>query len=318
MQPSVVILSVLLAASAGLCRAASYTLLSGNVSCVLSIGDEALSHDGEILSSIEAAFPAGHALEMPSPGEIAACFKGFSLAEGFESAEVESGGKTTKRFEFRLLPDGKAAEWRLGPFPVELLSPDGKLLSSEATRAVSIPLAPLPEPDSEIRLDAKKKFVPPSARTVLGFAALLALCAGAVYAACALAGRLARRMRLAKMSPARRALLELDELLARQLPVRGLFKDYYIELTHVVRRYVERKYRLRAPKLTTEEFLAQATGSGRFTDGTVRFLGDFLSAADMVKFAASEATPSMADSAASLARRYISEDETSTPAGEEK
>ena len=96
------------------------------------------------------------------------------------------------------------------------------------------------------------------------------------------------------MTPRERALRELEALLARGLPGRDRFKDYYVELTMVVRRYVERRYAIRAPKLTTEEFLSAARGNPAFPGPSVAPLGAFLEAADLVKFAGADATPASA------------------------
>ena len=102
------------------------------------------------------------------------------------------------------------------------------------------------------------------------------------------------------MSPIERAWVELDRLLKKGLPGRGRYKDFYVELTMVVRRYIQRKYGIRAPHLTTEEFLREAKPSDE--------LRAFLESADMVKFAGVEATPEMADSATASARDYLEGD----------
>jgi hypothetical protein len=53
----------------------------------------------------------------------------------------------------------------------------------------------------------------------------------------------------------------LRALRARRLPEAGEFKEFYSALSDIVRRYLEDRFRLRAPEMTTEEFLA-ATASG--------------------------------------------------------
>ena len=107
------------------------------------------------------------------------------------------------------------------------------------------------------------------------------------------------------MSPIERAWVELDRLLKKGLPGRGRYKDFYVELTMVVRRYVQRKYGIKAPHLTTEEFLREFRDEGR---GMRDELRKFLESADMVKFAGVEATPEMADEATDSARGYLKSD----------
>ena len=109
------------------------------------------------------------------------------------------------------------------------------------------------------------------------------------------------------MSPIERAWVELDRLLKKGLPGRGRYKDFYVELTMVVRRYVQRKYGIKAPHLTTEEFLMEFREEGR---GKREELRKFLESADMVKFAGVEATPEMADEATDSARGYLKTDAT--------
>ena len=96
-----------------------------------------------------------------------------------------------------------------------------------------------------------------------------------------------------------------DRLLEEGLPGRGRDKDFYVERTVVVRRYVQRKYGIKAPHLTTEEFLMEFREEGR---GKREELRKFLESADMVKFAGVEATPEMADEATDSARGYLNSD----------
>jgi hypothetical protein len=52
-----------------------------------------------------------------------------------------------------------------------------------------------------------------------------------------------------------------------------------------VRRFLEDRFGLHAPELTTDEFLEVAAGSPDLTAADRRFLRDFLTNADRVKFA---------------------------------
>jgi hypothetical protein len=119
---------------------------------------------------------------------------------------------------------------------------------------------------------------------------------------------IARKVREHRMSPIERAMLELGRLLEKGLPGRGRYKDFYIELTMVVRRYIQRRHAVRAPNLTTDEFLRAAAANPAFTREALEGLRQFLESADMVKFAGVEATPDMADSATDRARDYLNTD----------
>jgi len=65
---------------------------------------------------------------------------------------------------------------------------------------------------------------------------------------------------------------------------------------------------VRAPNLTTDEFLRAAAENPAFTREAIADLKQFLESADMVKFAGVEATPEMADSATGKARDYLTTD----------
>ena len=157
-----------------------------------------------------------------------------------------------------------------------------------------------------------QKDLPPLSWKLVGWVAIAVLAALAILAGLVwLARYLARRVKEHRMSPIERAWVELDRLIKKGLPGRGRYKDFYVELTMVVRRYVQRKYGIKAPHLTTEEFLREVAGDASRVSGltsNVLSLRKFLESADMVKFAGVEATPEMADEATDSARGYLKSD----------
>lgn len=62
-------------------------------------------------------------------------------------------------------------------------------------------------------------------------------------------------------------------------------KRYYVELTGIVRRFIEGAMGIRAPEQTTEEFLIALARKRVFTDEVQMRLREFLESADLVKFA---------------------------------
>ena len=60
---------------------------------------------------------------------------------------------------------------------------------------------------------------------------------------------------------------------------------WFVELSAIVRRYLESRYEIRAPELTTEEFLLVATARPELTGEHKRLLEQFLERCDRVKFA---------------------------------
>ncbi len=78
---------------------------------------------------------------------------------------------------------------------------------------------------------------------------------------------------------------ELDSMLARARPGPEELDAFYVELSGLIRRYVERRFELRSPELTTEEFLEVAGRSPGLERPQRDRLLDFLRGADLVKFA---------------------------------
>lgn len=79
----------------------------------------------------------------------------------------------------------------------------------------------------------------------------------------------------------------LDE---KRLPEAGQYGLFYIQLSAILRAYVEDRFHLHAPEQTTEEFLEEAARSGAVNDAHQQLLAEFLRHCDRVKFARLEPT----------------------------
>jgi len=77
----------------------------------------------------------------------------------------------------------------------------------------------------------------------------------------------------------------LRELDQRQLPQAGKYGPYYVDLSAILRYYIEDRFQLRAPEQTTPEFLAEAGRSRVVSDPHQKLLAGFLRHCDRVKFA---------------------------------
>ena len=241
--------------------------------------------------------------------------QGFSLAEDFaEEPRRENDGSVTEVTNWRLVPEPRADAYKIRPFVVKV-SP--KLLSSRADEGrFSFVAGPVKferpaarEPVTGGMECDPKRDPPPLSWKLVGWvaAAILALL-GLLYLLVLLAKYLARRVKEHRMSPIERAWAELDRLLRKGLPGRGRYKDFYVELTMVVRRYIQRQHGVKAPHLTTEEFFDVTRNAESFPKSARDELIDFLRKADMVKFAGVEATPDTADEATASARTYMEKD----------
>lgn len=114
-----------------------------------------------------------------------------------------------------------------------------------------------------------------------------------------------RQRRVPVAPPHETALAALNTLRALHLVEHGKIEEYYVRLSAIVRRYLEDRFSVRAPEMTTEEFLVAVAGDGRLASPHRRLLGDFLSQADLVKFARHLPTVQDTDNAHAAARRFI-------------
>ncbi len=113
------------------------------------------------------------------------------------------------------------------------------------------------------------------------------------------------------------AALRRDDLLARQR-----HEEYYVRLSAIVRRYIEGRFSVRAPEMTTEEFLQAAADpsvafgrtSSEFHTHPLAFerrqlLQEFLMHCDLVKFARYQPSLPEAEQMWEAARRFVEETE---------
>lgn len=114
--------------------------------------------------------------------------------------------------------------------------------------------------------------------------------AGGVVLALVVAVLVWRRWRRPKLplekllSPYELAYLEFEKLLESKWAETDV-KLFYVELTAIVRRYIERTTGVHAPEQTTEEFLREIAQHEKFSLDERNKLQQFLLAADLVKFA---------------------------------
>jgi hypothetical protein len=114
------------------------------------------------------------------------------------------------------------------------------------------------------------------------------------------------KRRLEIKPPYEVALLELAAI-REDLSKTGEVKECYFRVSACVRAYIEAVFRLKAPEMTTEEFLPSLGTSGALADGQKRLLRDFLEACDLVKFARHVPKTEEVESVLGAARNFIEE-----------
>ena len=278
--------------------------------------DVTLSSECDVIDPAKSVFVD---LKIVSPGDVevvepdlAARARGFSSVENVaDEPYVNDEGRRVVRSQWRLVPEPCAKEYKIAPFAVKTKSG-----SSFVAGPVYFKNPPARADVSGEMQIYPQKDPPPFSWKLVGRYALVVLgLLAAVVLAWLLIRYVLRRVKEHKMTPVERAWVELERLIKRNLPQAGKFKDFYVELTLVVRRYIQRKHGLKAPHLTTEEFFAEVERVPSFPKNAIPGLMEFLNAADMIKFAGVKATLELADEAAESARVYIVSDESLTKGG---
>lgn len=230
----------------------------------------------------------------------------FYVREVTESDPVIQGEQETRTWTARLVP-AKAGEQTLPPITLSATSAD------RDTRWTI--------PPGKITVHSKydREVVPSDLAGVVGkfrsfpwltFALIVVLLAAAGVVWHLLTGR--RREAVAPevvLPPWQRALLRLEELMASKLYATDV-KEFYLQLTGIVRWCIEETTGLRAPEQTTEEFLDSLEhGKNQilFTAEQRQGLRRFLEFSDLVKFARFRPTLDEIFDGAARARRVIEE-----------
>ncbi len=100
------------------------------------------------------------------------------------------------------------------------------------------------------------------------------------------------------------ALEALRRLVDRRLVEQGQIEAFFVEITEIVRDYIERAFGLKAPEQTTEEFLAHL-GESPVVSRHRAALEPFLTAADEVKFARLTPEPALIQRTFDTARDFV-------------
>lgn len=99
---------------------------------------------------------------------------------------------------------------------------------------------------------------------------------------------------------------EANEKLNRLRTDPGMvFRDFYIDLTQVLREYIERQYHVQMTEMTTEEFIQQMAKEAQFDLETRHKLYDLLDLADQVKFAQEAPNEKQCMQALALAKSFL-------------
>jgi hypothetical protein len=124
---------------------------------------------------------------------------------------------------------------------------------------------------------------------------------------------LAWRRRARRRSAYDIARSRLERLLAARRPDGEHMDAFYVELSGIVRRYLEDRFDLRAPELTTEEFLGAVQYASELSPEHQSLLREFLRQADLVKFAGFQPSDSDVERSVGAAQRFLEETRENAP-----
>lgn len=197
---------------------------------------------------------------------------------------------------------------RIPPLRLEMI--DARATTAAETRKpqelltdeVPLEIAPVPAEQASAQLKPALGVLDPDVgKTSLVLILGLVSAAAIVLSGSLLAVRAMRaRRRIEKQRSAYdEAVAHLRSLEHRGAPDETGADAWFVELSSIVRRYLEHRYEIRAPELTTEEFLQVATARPELTEEHRGLLTGFLERCDRVKFAGYR--PDAAESMATLA-----------------
>ena len=232
-------------------------------------------------------------LLMPEFGEA---LGRFQIVDFVPEESIDDRGATTARQRYRLQP-ARSGRQTIPPLRVEFVdrraghqpAPEGEDAYELMTDRVVLEIGSVLPAEAPLVLRAAHEPLSPRERP-LGPWWLWAAAAGGLLALAspfllrAYRDAQAQRRQASAYEIARS---ELDALLygGRPSSDRAAMDAFYVKLSAIVRRYLENRFALRSPELTTEEFLGEMGRSPDLARDHQQLLRAFLEQADLVKFA---------------------------------
>jgi len=265
---------------------------------------------------LEVVAEPGVELLMPEFGEA---LDRFAVVDFAPSERVDAEGRTVARQRYTL-QTARSGLQSVPPLLIEFVdrragrqpAPEGADAYELLTERVEFEVQSMLGSDDSLELAPARGELGPLETPggplwpwlLAGGVALLAL---APFAARVLVARRARTRRRSAYEIARG---ELDALLYAPRPAAGdaaRIDAFYVALSGIVRRYLESRFGLHSPEQTTDEFLADLSGSPDLQRAHQDLLREFLQGADLVKFAHRLPSGSEINESVGLAQRFLEE-----------
>jgi hypothetical protein len=306
------VLPILLALIAGQLFAVEEVIESGPVVGRIRVEPDALAFGDLIELTIEAKAEPDVELLMPDFGEA---LDHFVIREFVPRHEVTPDGRTRERQTYSL-ETPLSGDYTIPSVLIEYVDRrPGQRPAPEDQDAYELTLPPIPVHVKSMLGDgAQQQLRAPrgileqqKARTSrMSYLVLAAAVTAIATLGCVLwCRRLGpKQVQRSAYSIAREA---LDRLISAPLPVTDQLDAFYVKLSAIVRNYLENRFGLRAPELTTEEFLETLSNSPDLDVRYRQLLREFLRQADLVKFAGAVPAENEIRQSLEAAHKFIEE-----------
>jgi hypothetical protein len=269
---------------------------------------------GDVIElQLEVHAEAGVEVMMPEFGEA---LGRFEIVDFAPSRQQDETGGSLARQKYRLQPAHSGTQ-TIPPLRIEFVdrregrppAPEGEDAFEILTDRVSLEIAPILAQGAALELRPKHPDLGPrrtSSRPWWVWAAGLLLVVGA-SAPFAWRGFIAARERQRRQSAYDVARSELDLLLQAGRPTAETMDGFYVKLSLIVRSYLEDRFALRSPELTTQEFLTEMGRSPDLARSHQQLLQKFLEQADLVKFAGYRPSADVVSESIAAAEQFLGE-----------
>ncbi|MBN2414998.1 hypothetical protein JXO52_04115 [bacterium] len=243
---------------------------------------------GDLITyTVTVSHPDTVEIEMPGP---AANLGGFEIRDyRIEDPRRIRGGVVSEAVY--TISTFVTGEFAIPPLTLHYRSEGDTLVKSMSTQEIPIVVESMKASEAgDIRDIKPPEEIPRDWRRIMilgaaGLLALLLIAAGIVYYRRRKAGAPLLPVKTAPPRPPHEIAREaLDRLRQQDLPAQGKIKEYYIELSDIIRRYIEGRFYLVALEMTTTDVLEQLAAVNVSQEDHALFR-EFLQACDLVKFA---------------------------------
>ena len=239
--------------------------------------------------SVRAEIPAGSTAALSTVGDTLAG-KIVILSRSPRDTAASSNGMMTITDRY-LVTAFDSGTYTIPPFYAEVVSGDSLLrfYSDYSRLKVLRPDATPPDTTDVIFDIIPPRNAPVTFAEILPWLVIVIIAALVIYLLARFLPRNPLRRYVRPQAPEEPAhviaLRELQSLRKEELWQKGEIKEFYSRLSDILRRYIDNRYGISSPELTTDETVRMLQKAAVTTPGQMAIVKELLSLSDMVKFA---------------------------------